>query len=106
MLRYSSQADSLSYKLNSKSGKNLLTADDSWFSLRDAVITRLNDKKKTTADAIDICLSPDNVSFSIYVDSPSNVLDIFSVSCVPATPKKTQASENFEEWEALSKKCS
>jgi hypothetical protein len=96
----------LSYKLNSKSGKILLTASDSWFFLRDAVVTSLNDKKKTTTDAIDICLSPDNVSFSIYVDSAGDVLDILSVSCVPATPKKSQASKNFEEREALSEKCS
>ncbi|KAJ7654902.1 hypothetical protein B0H14DRAFT_2659408 [Mycena olivaceomarginata] len=55
------------YHLNSKSGKNLLTADDSWFSLHDAVVTRLNDKKKTTTDAIDICLSPDNYLVSLQL---------------------------------------
>ncbi|KAJ6495424.1 hypothetical protein C8R45DRAFT_1134070 [Mycena sanguinolenta] len=57
----------LSYKLNSKSGKILLTDDDSWFSLRSVVVTRLNDKKKASTDAIDICLSPDNYLVSLQL---------------------------------------
>ncbi|KAJ6459306.1 hypothetical protein C8R45DRAFT_942332 [Mycena sanguinolenta] len=57
----------LSYKLNSKSGKILLTDDDSWSSLRSVVVTRLNDKKKASTDAIDICLSPDNYLVSLQL---------------------------------------
>ncbi|KAJ7196593.1 hypothetical protein B0H12DRAFT_1081932 [Mycena haematopus] len=57
----------LSFKLNSKSAKILLTDVDSWSSLRKAVVARLNDKKKASAsnDAIDICLSPDNYLASV-----------------------------------------
>ncbi|KAJ7190772.1 hypothetical protein GGX14DRAFT_407748 [Mycena pura] len=55
----------LSYKLTSKSGKILLNDNESWLSLCAAAVAKLKDKKKTSCDAIEICLSPDNYMLSL-----------------------------------------